>query len=79
MRINKDIVTFKSNNVMFKKELSGNKNNTVRRLNSEETKEFYEAELKTVCIVNSETGESFKRIISDITEWWDIIIISWRD
>ncbi len=74
-----ETIIFKSVPAMFEKEKTGKKSNTVRRLNTEDSKQLHEAEpyLKTICIKNTETGETFHRKLTDITEWYDITVFSW--
>jgi len=74
-----ETITFESVPAVFEKEKTGKKSNTVRRLNTEDSKQFHEAEpyIKTICIENTETGERFYRQRTDITEWYDIIVFSW--
>lgn len=80
-------LTFKSLDYIYHKEKRGLKPNTVRKidLNDERflhliTKAysgFDENEIE-IEIVNTETKESFKRFVEDITLWDDLMIISWR-
>jgi len=51
---------------MWEKERSGRKKATVRKLDGKDT----------IIFVNTETGETFERRITDITVWKDLIIIS---
>ena len=62
-------ITVKSNPEFFRKEKLGVKPNTVRMLDLKDE----------ITVVNTETGETFTRIIKDISVWKGIIIISWQD
>lgn len=52
----------------FEKEKSGQKPNTVRKLDGKDI----------LVIENTKTGEKIERIISDITEWEGALIISFK-
>jgi hypothetical protein len=84
MKIVGNSVYFKSILPMFIKEKSGSKNNTVRIVSVEEfgklTSSFYKTQ--KINITNTETGEWFRRNITDITSLGSfldqrIIVISW--
>jgi hypothetical protein len=78
----KDLKTieFKSWLGNWEKEKSGNKNNTVRFTDDwgkDRWKNYKEA--TKIRLINTETGEAFVRVISDKTEYKNLVIISWRD
>jgi len=81
----KEIVEFKSNPENFEKEKSGIKCNTVRipaptgKGMDERFLQITSQRTHKIKIINSETGESFIRDITDVTIWKGIWIISWRD
>lgn len=84
MEINGDTIHFKSNVIPFEKEQSGLKNNTVRRIDDNLVDTIYdwydnnqEAKIEIKCV---ETGETFTRILRDITVFEeDIFIFTWND
>lgn len=55
----------------WEKEKNGSKPNTLRILPNPYTKD-------TIEVVNTLTGESFQRDITDITIWQGNMIISWK-
>lgn len=80
-------VSFKSIPEMYVKEKSGKKNNTLRKFLAEfvEDKRFsalmkikdenLECEIE---IINTETGESFIRKITDVSTYKGFFIITWK-
>jgi hypothetical protein len=78
-----EVVEFTSVSPYYEREEIGQKGNTVRILQGEEKDKFINAifYLNTVRIVNPETEESFKKLITDISMFrynsFDIFIISW--
>lgn len=79
MIINKDTIYFKSLPEFFEKEKDGRKPNTVRSLVPGEYSNFdaNRTKIKKICIVNSETREPFFRILTDISEFKNLVIFSW--
>ena len=78
-------IVFKSNPENYLKEKYGAKPNTVRILSNTEWCDFQDSlkKLKTIMIVNSDTGQSFERELRDITEWninddIEVWIFSWK-
>jgi hypothetical protein len=76
------MITFKSIPANFKKEKSGQKPNTLRKDEPGDPR-FIRLRARLpgalyIRIVNSETGESFTRSITDRTYWEGWWIISWR-
>lgn len=81
------MVQFKSIDRIYHKEKLGIKPNTVRKIDlsderflhliSKAYSGFNDNEI-SILIVNSETGDSFERWITDITIFNDLIIISWK-
>ena len=78
-------IVFKSNPENYLKEKYGAKPNTVRILSNTEWCGFQDLldKLKTIMIVNSDTGQSFERELRDITEWninddIEVWIFSWK-
>jgi len=80
-------VRFKSTPENYLKELSGEKNNTVRKCdvndrrftilsNLQEQDEYFDQ--STITIENSESGEEFTRQIKNVTFWFGDCIITWR-
>lgn len=77
-------VIFKSNAKNWHKEFSGAKCNTIRKKDSDERfkllDEFIEKPFDLeIEIKNAETDLSFTRKVSDVTVFYGIYIISWRD
>ena len=86
MIIESNTVIFKSISVMFRKELSGTKSNTVRILTHSEVKSFYSRNIVNIKIIDaSNSDRSFVRKITDISMFqpkelsslFYIYIISW--
>ena len=77
------IIRFKSTPENWKKEEAGFKRNTVRTIDIQD-KRFkrlsrwkpYHIDL-FIEIKNTETKEEFQRLISDVTFWENLVIISW--
>jgi len=70
MQIHNSIVVCKSTPDNWKAEkintrIQGTKRNTVRFVNSCEHKDLLDSKLKYIQIINTETGESFMRILTD--------------
>lgn len=81
MKIIKDTILVKSSPEFYNKESTGLKDNTTRTLKSI-TEDGYTLEdlqaCKYIIVRNTETEEQFKREISDVSPFEDIIIIiSW--
>ena len=74
------MVTFKSIPEMFEKEKDGRKPNTVRKIDEmdERFRKLFEDDCRIICIKNTRTDEIFQRVITDVSVWEDIMIISWR-
>ena len=74
------MVTFKSYPENFEKERDGRKPNTLRFY--DRTDERFEAlvmkECPVITIENTDTGETFRRDITDVTFWKGCVLISWR-
>lgn len=69
---------------MFRKEQEGLKNNTVRKVDKKDErfkllKQHSNGKMMHlyIFIINSETGEIFKRWIKDVTFWGNLCIITW--
>lgn len=78
------VVSFKSVPEFFFKELSGRKPFTMRRIESGDSREELIGQFSAglievlyVRIVNSESGEFFDRLISDISYYEGWTLISW--
>lgn len=90
MKIENNLIIFKSNPENFYKEREGLKSCTIRRISlwseMKEFEEFYNHRTngslyitaQTIKIINSTTHESFTRTISDISEFEGLWVISWR-
>lgn len=91
MKIEDDIITFKSLPAYFNIEKNGIKNNTVRIVTPEEKEQIREF-LKSnwpysvfICITNSETQEIFYREIRDVSHIEDsringvVMIFTWNE
>ena len=70
MKIIGSNIIFKSNPEMYLKEKYGNKPNTVRQIRDDEWVEFQDhfKKIKSIIIVNSDTGEQFERELTDISD-----------
>ena len=90
MEIVNNCIYFKSNPDMYLKELYGKKPNTVRVFNDTEWVNFQNAikKLTHIRITNNDTGETFKRELTDISnhgfefrgiEDLTIWIFSWKN
>ena len=81
MKIVKDTITFKSHPEFFLKEKYGSKPNTARILPPMELHKFNSVSehIGFIEIVNTDTGESFKRELTDISRYKDMVIFSWRN
>jgi hypothetical protein len=77
MEIKATLVCFKSTPENYKKEKSGQKPNTIRKLSKEDEELLSKSRIKWISIKNEETGESVLNLISDITKWDDWYIFSW--
>jgi len=79
-------VKFKSNPEMYAKEISGLKPNTLRKpdvINDERfllIEEYRRGDrvLLVIEIFNTITGESFRRLVDDVSYWDGYYIISWK-
>ena len=83
------MITFKSIPEMYEKEISGQKNNTVRKLDPQDMRCFELAQIAEsslydevegfkIKIKKSGTEEFFERSIKDVSFWDGIWIITWR-
>lgn len=85
MFVQMDKITFKSLPIFYEKEKSGIKNNTVRHLSNTEALKVREAERLFlhsdlfIKIKNTETGESFCRILRDISTNDDVTVFTWDE
>lgn len=76
-------INFKSNPIMYAKESTGRKNNTVRKLPDDQERinlltNWNPGNTLFIEITNSENDKlCFKRMITDITYWNGVWIISW--
>ena len=81
MNIKANIITFKSRPEFFNKEESGIKNNTVRYLSDEEARKVDRVQCLfsevLIQITNTETGDSFRRVIRDISTNEDVTVFTW--
>lgn len=71
-------VIFKSIPFMWKKEKDGRKPNTLRKIDGGIRFRWLREGCLHIKIVNSLTGDSFVREITDYTEWEGWAIISWK-
>lgn len=85
MKIDRNIVHFKSTPEMCRKEMGGIKSNTVRLLTEEEYNDLLEHPPTKIMITNTESDLRFGRMLSDITYFRSkpignviIGIFSWR-
>ena len=86
MKIENNTIIFKSAPEYYQKEKSGLKCNTVRQITKpDEYKAFHDfyrcfeaISNKTIKIINSESGESFLRRITDISIFKEVYIFSWE-
>jgi hypothetical protein len=82
MEINNNVITFKSLPEFFDKEKTGIKNNTVRKLSFQEAREIsklqqtFSHDRLFIKIIKSYSGESFCRVIQDISVYSDIFIFT---
>lgn len=77
------LVEFKSTPINYRKEELGLKKNTLRKVDESDSRfldlKDWEFDMNPVIrIINSETGLSFEREISDVTFWDGWCIISWK-
>ena len=88
MKIIDNTIIFKSDSKMFSKEREGLKPCTIRRISLwSELKDFEQFlthynlhdQLYHIKIINSSTHEEFERIITDITQFEGLWVISWRN
>lgn len=75
-----DVVQFKSTPENWEKEASGVKPNTMRRFKEKDPREdaLLNRSARTIRIINTESGQSFERSITDATFFDGAWIISWR-
>lgn len=83
------MIIFKSTPENFKKEKSGLKRNTVRKIDFEDERFSrltalqdakrmgYDVTFGSVYIQNTQTGQTFKRELTDITYFDGYLILSW--
>jgi len=76
MKIIGETIHFNSSPFFYKKELSGNKNNTIRRI---PFCDFYELskDILFICIHSSVHGYYFQRKLTDISYYDGNFIFSW--
>ena len=75
------IVTFETCPGYYEQEEDGRKNNTVRKIDSEDPRFKWMADglVDHIQIVSSGNPEyNFRRDITDISFWEDIVIITWK-
>jgi len=74
------MVKFKSIPAMFVKEKDGRKPNTIRLVDEmdERFEKLYNNETNLITIENTETGETVTRVITDVSVWNKMMIVSWR-
>jgi len=73
------IVQFKSTPEIYKKEKSGAKSNTLRKIDLKDDRfKALRRGCKRLRIVKTDLTEGFERYITDYTEWDGYAIISWR-
>jgi len=84
-----NVIYFKSLPLFYFKEKEGVKNNTIRKFNLDDPKDFNRKRaldlfITKICseldisITNTETGESFERQIKDVCVYDNMYIITWR-
>lgn len=85
MKIDRNIVYFRSTPEMYHKEILGIKSNTVRLLSKEEYNDLLKHPPTKIVITNTESDLRFSRVLSDITYFRSkpighviIGIFSWR-
>lgn len=63
-------IIFKSNPETYLKEKYGKKPNTARQIKGDEWVKFQDSfkKIKSIIIVDSETGDQFERVLTDISE-----------
>lgn len=81
-------IQFKSKNPYFEKEVTGNKCNTVRKVEDCDSRfddlmeiiqaDDYGGREDVIEIINPDTADSFTRFITDVTYFDERFIISWR-
>ena len=81
------LIIFKTKTPYYEKEEDGNKSNTVRQVGDADSRfddlmeiiqaDDYYGRLDKIKIINAKTGESFERIITDVTYYDERFIISW--
>lgn len=78
------VVEFKSTPKFYEKEKDGTKNNTIRRFDDSNDVRFEilrnwngPDDSHWIVIKNTKTGETFKRLISDVSVWGDEYLITW--
>lgn len=76
---------FKSNPANWRKEFLGLKCNTVRNVESNDPRkeildEYLDRQTQMIAveITNTGTQEVFRRIVTDVTFWENVYIISWQ-
>lgn len=80
--VSKDLVQFKSSPLYFEKERSGEKSNTVRKIDEQDVRfELLRQGCKKIMIIRADRHKVpvyFERIITDYTEFDGYAIISWK-
>lgn len=78
-------IRFKSTQENYRKEISGLKNNTFRKIDMDDERfqklfEFEMGNLNNLVIIieNAKTKEYFHKFISDVTSYEGWVIISWK-
>jgi len=75
------IVTFKTAPAYFEQEADGRKNNTVRKVDDKDDRfKWLKANLvdEIQIISSGNLKYNFRRKITDVTFWEDLVIITWR-
>lgn len=82
MEVNDNTLSFKSRPEFYGKEKSGIKNNTVRYLSNDEAMKVQKVKKSFphvfIKINNTETSESFYRVIQDISTNDDVTVFTWN-
>lgn len=83
MKLKGDCIYFKSVPEMYRREVSGQKNNTVRIISENEHNLMRWKLIREIEITDPVNDVSFRRVVTDITEIGDllgsrIVVISWN-
>jgi hypothetical protein len=73
-------VEFKSDPEFFRKEHNGSKPNTVREVDEADRRfiALRKGQATTIRITSTKTGQSFMRVITDVSFYKNLCIISWE-